>query len=61
VLIILKETRKMQPVKVNDIRLCFAGKELEQLWFTSGSLELAPNWNDVDVTCYVSEDRDTLP
>ncbi len=48
---------KLQPVPVDDVRLCFAGKELEQLWFTSGPFTLQPGWNDVPVQCYVSEER----
>ncbi|KAL7418117.1 trafficking protein particle complex subunit 10 [Mrakia frigida] len=38
-------------VVVDDVRACLSGRELEQLWFTSGKTELQPGENVVEVFC----------
>lgn len=39
---------------MDDVRACLSGKDIEQLWFTSGETCLTPGENIVEIFCPVS-------
>lgn len=39
---------------MDDVRACLSGKDIEQLWFTSGETRLTPGENVVEIFCPVS-------
>jgi hypothetical protein len=38
-------------VLADDVRACLSGKDIEQLWFTSGQVTLKPGENRVELYC----------